>query len=130
MALPGPEGNRRRSLFPRLFPKAFTRAFTRFFSRLLRGLRERTTSGRQTARDQLLSSDLIFLSNASNGLSLGVGPSALQERVDLLLELLDRGLALDLLAIDKEGRRRIDLQHLAGILLVGGDLVEQRLIFQ
>src|SRR6266566_4796846 len=71
MALPGPEGNRRRSLFPRLFPKAFTRAFTRFFSRLLRGLRERTTSGRQTARDQLLSSDLIFLSNASNGLSLG-----------------------------------------------------------
>src|SRR6266446_3177510 len=73
MALPGPEGNRRRSLFPRLFPKAFTRAFTRFFSRLLRGLRERTTSGRQTARDQLLSSDLIFLSNASNGLSLECG---------------------------------------------------------
>src|SRR5262249_44092939 len=36
--------------------------------------------------------------------------AALQERIDLLLELADRGLALDPFAIDEEGRRRIHLQ--------------------
>src|SRR6516162_4412638 len=59
-----------------------------------------------------------------------VEESALEKRVDLLLELLDRGFALDLLAVDEEGRRRINLQHLARIFLVGGDLVEQRLVLQ
>src|SRR6516162_1214952 len=59
-----------------------------------------------------------------------VEESALEKRVDLLLELLDRGFALDLLAVDEEGRRRIDLQHLARIFLVGGDLVEERLILE
>src|SRR5229473_3167822 len=53
--------------------------------------------------------------------------SALQERLDLLIEFLERGLALDHLAVDEEGRRGIDLQHFAGVLLIGGDLVEQRL---
>ena len=53
-----------------------------------------------------------------------------KQRVDLLVEFLERGLALDLLAIDEEGRRRIHLQHLAGVFLVGGDLVEQRLVLQ
>src|SRR5690242_3967416 len=35
------------------------------------------------------------------------GVSALQKRVDLLLELFDRGLTLDLLTVDEEGRGRI-----------------------
>src|SRR5438445_9374203 len=60
----------------------------------------------------------------------GVLRSALQERLDLLVELFERCFALDHLAIDKEGRRRIDLQHFAGIFLVGGDLVHQRLILE
>src|SRR5262249_23683962 len=42
-----------------------------------------------------------------------VEESALEKRVDLLLKLLDRGFTLDLVAVDEEGRRRIDLQHLA-----------------
>ena len=58
------------------------------------------------------------------------GRSALQQRIDLLGEVFERDLALDHLAIDEEGRRRIDLQDLVGELLVGGDLVEQRLILQ
>src|ERR1700730_17084621 len=56
--------------------------------------------------------------------------SALQERLDLLIEFLERGLALDHLAVDEEGRCRIDLQHFAGELLIGGDLVEQRLVLE
>src|SRR3954447_17795855 len=56
--------------------------------------------------------------------------SALQLRVDALAELVKSLLALEHLAIDEEGRRRIDLQHFGGELLVGGDLVEQRLILQ
>src|ERR1700758_4676120 len=67
------------------------------------------------------------------GLWLRLNPveeSALEKRVDLLLKFLDRGLALDPVAIDEEGRRRIDLQHLACIFLVRGDLVEQRLVLQ
>src|SRR5262249_24813317 len=46
------------------------------------------------------------------GLCYALNPveeSALEKRVDLLLEFLDRGFALDLLAVDEEGRRRIDL---------------------
>src|SRR3979409_1584115 len=60
----------------------------------------------------------------------GFVQSALEKRLDALVKFLERGLALDLLAIDEKGRRRIDLQHLAGVLLVGGDLVEQCLILQ
>src|SRR5216684_8316721 len=56
--------------------------------------------------------------------------SALQQRFDLLVEFLERGLALDHIAIDEKGRRRVDLQHLVGEFLVGGDLVEQRLVLE
>src|SRR5437879_13649242 len=91
MAMPGPEGNRRSRLFPRVL------------SRLSWGLRGRLNPDPE---------------------------SALQERLDLLVEFLKRGFALDLLAVDKEGRRRIDLEHLAGVFLVGGDLVQQRLVLQ
>src|SRR4030081_1704922 len=90
MARPGPKGNRRPGLFPRL----------------LRGLRVPVNPVRQ--REE----------------------SALEKRLDALVKFLERGLALDLLAIDEKGRRRIDLQHLASVLLVGSDLVEQRLILE
>src|SRR5262249_40291652 len=43
--------------------------------------------------------------------------AALEERIDLLLELPDRRLALDPFAIDEEGRRRIHLQDVAGVFL-------------
>src|SRR6202790_2428934 len=54
----------------------------------------------------------------------GAQESALQQRFDPLVEFLERSPALDLLAIDEKGRRRVDLQHIAGVLLIGGDLVE------
>src|SRR5258706_7018575 len=60
----------------------------------------------------------------------GDAKSALQERLDLLVKFLERGLALDHLAIDEKSRRRVDLQHVAGELLVGGNLVEQRLVLE
>src|SRR5665647_2221064 len=47
----------------------------------------------------------------------GSDRSALLQRLDLLVEFLERGLALDLLAIDEERRRRIDLQHIIGVFL-------------
>src|ERR1700677_721633 len=56
--------------------------------------------------------------------------SALQQRFDSLVEFLERGLALDHLAIDEEGRRRIDLQHFAGVLLIGFEFVDQRLVLE
>src|SRR5258707_9585716 len=56
--------------------------------------------------------------------------SALEQRLDLLVEFLERGLALDHLAIDEKGRCRVDLQHLAGEFLIGGDLVQQRLVLE
>src|ERR1700676_235203 len=56
--------------------------------------------------------------------------SALQQRRDALGKLLERGLALEHLAIDEEGRCRIDLQNFVGVFLVGCDLVEQRLILE
>src|SRR5229473_8556827 len=62
--------------------------------------------------------------------SAGAQESALQQRFDPLVEFLERGLAPDHLAVDEKGRRRVDLQHLVGELLVGGDLVEQRLVFE
>src|SRR5882762_6373077 len=60
----------------------------------------------------------------------GTRESAFQQRFDLLVEFLERGLAPDHVAIDEEGRRRTDLQHLGGEFLVGGDLVEQRLVLE
>src|ERR1700674_697407 len=50
----------------------------------------------------------------------GANRSALQQRFDSLVEFLERGLALDHLAVDEEGRRRSDLQHFAGEFLIGG----------
>src|ERR1700687_1049448 len=44
--------------------------------------------------------------------------SALQQRRDALGKLLERGLALEHLAIDEEGRCRIDLQNFVGVSLV------------
>src|SRR5215213_4568901 len=61
---------------------------------------------------------------------VGVEQSGLQQRLDLLVEIRERRVALDLLAIDKKGRCRIDLQYLAGIFLVGRDLVEQGLVLE
>ena len=58
------------------------------------------------------------------------GESALQQRINALLELLDRGLALDLVTVDEKGGRGIHLQDLAGVFLIGCDLVEQRPIVQ
>src|SRR3954447_22702789 len=60
----------------------------------------------------------------------GAGLLALffQERLDPLVQLLERHRALEPLAIDKEGRRRIDLYGLHRVALVGGELVEQRLV--
>src|SRR5260221_6673706 len=60
----------------------------------------------------------------------GPEESALQQRLDLLVKFLERSLALDHLAIDEKGWRRVDLQHVAGEFLVGGDLVEQRLVLE
>src|SRR5882757_6273541 len=56
--------------------------------------------------------------------------SALQQCIDALAELVEGLFALEHLAVDEEGRCRIDLQHLGGEFLVGRDLVEQRLILQ
>src|SRR3954466_13546469 len=55
--------------------------------------------------------------------------SALQQLLDQGVEIFEFD-TLYPLAIDEETRGRIDLQHLAGVFLVGGDLVEQGLIFQ
>src|SRR5258707_4848579 len=54
--------------------------------------------------------------------------SALEQRLDLLVEFLERGLALDHLAIDEKGRCRVDLQHLAGEFLIGGYPIQQDLV--
>ena len=45
--------------------------------------------------------------------------SVLQQLFDSLVELFERDCAFDPLAIDEEGRRRIDLQHLVGELFIG-----------
>jgi hypothetical protein len=59
----------------------------------------------------------------------GRTPLLLRQRFDLRLQFLKRHRALEHLAIDEEGRRCIDLEDLIGEFLVGGELVEQRLIF-
>src|SRR5436305_11847040 len=58
----------------------------------------------------------------------GARESALQQRLDPLLELLERGRASDHLAVDEEGRGRADLQHLVGIFEVVHDLLSDRWI--
>src|SRR5438045_9731159 len=64
-------------------------------------------------------------SNASGALE-----SAFQQGLYALVEFLKRLFALDHLAINEKGRRRTDLQHLGRELLIGGDLVEQRLVLE
>src|ERR1700755_1006107 len=99
MAMRRPQGNRQRPLFPRL----------------LLGLSVKMNLDGEKLANQLLNSALSSLPNGSSGVWVSRGAwSALQQRIDSLLELLERGLALDLLAIDEEGRRRIHLQHLTG----------------
>ena len=66
----------------------------------------------------------------SGAVKFPVNAQLLSSGFDPLVEFLERGFALDLLAIDEKGRRRIDLQHLGGVFLVGDDLVEQRLVLQ
>ena len=102
MAGPGRKGNRRRHLFPRVCC-----GFVNRFDEVFAGL---------TAPDE---------SNPS-----GASESAFQQGLKALVEFLEPGVALDQLAIDEEGRRRIDLQNVGGVLLVGGDLVEQRLVLE
>jgi hypothetical protein len=45
--------------------------------------------------------------------------SVLQQLFDPLVELFERDCAFDPLAIDEEGRRRMDPQHLVGELFIG-----------
>src|SRR3954447_18958075 len=54
--------------------------------------------------------------------------SALQQRLDPLVELLERGRALDHLAVDEEGGSRADLQHLMSVFEVVHDLLSDRWI--
>src|SRR5581483_8060026 len=112
MAAPVPRGNLPGPLFPRL----------------LLGLSVKMNLDGEALANRLLNSGLSLLLNlphASRG-----ARSALQQRIDSLLELLERGLALDLLAIDEEGRRRIHLEHLGRVFLISDELVEQRLVVE
>src|SRR5258708_37979975 len=56
--------------------------------------------------------------------------SGFQQRFYPLVELLEAGFADDHLAIDEKARRAIDLQHILGVFLDGGDLVLHRLVLQ
>src|ERR1700730_10459213 len=119
MALRWPRGNR---------PSAF-------FPRLLLGLSAKMNLDGERLANQLLNNGLNVLPNRFDAKERITRASrdpesALQQRIDSLLELLERGLALDLLAIDEEGRRRIHLQHLACVFLVGDELVQQRLVIE
>src|ERR1700712_6036571 len=49
-------------------------------------------------------------------------PLLLQVRFDPFFQFLIRHRAFQPLAVDEEGRRRVDLQHLKGKPLVGGEL--------
>src|SRR5258705_4467273 len=70
----------------------------------------------------------LTVPNESN--ASGPSESAFQQGFNALVEFLEALFALDHLAIDEKGRRRIDLQHIGGELLIAGDLVEQRLILE
>src|ERR1700758_4077580 len=117
MALRWPQGNRRSRLFPRL----------------LLGLSAKMNLDGEAVANQHFISGLSLLSNRLHGIGrkspvpvcFAGTRSTLQQRINPLLEFLERGLALDLLAVDEEGRRRVHLQHLTGIFLVGDELVEQ-----
>src|SRR4051794_34637431 len=88
------------------------RAFPSLLSRLLQGLRGRMNPVRESGFQQGIDS-------FSKVLVSEPGRSALQHRIDALRKLLKSLLALEHLAVDEEGRRRTDLQHLAGEFLVG-----------
>src|SRR5712675_1120049 len=62
--------------------------------------------------------------------ALGPSESAFQQGFNALVEFLEALFALDHLAIDEKGRRRIYFQDLGGELLIGGDLVEQGLVLE
>jgi len=70
-----------------------------FFPSLLLGLSAQMNLDRKPPENQHLSGDSMFPANADRR-----GRSALEQRIDPLLELLDRGLAFDLLAVNEEGR--------------------------
>src|SRR5437899_859126 len=89
------------------FPKAFAKGSVTCFVEVFAGL---------TASDE---------SNLP-----GTSELAFQQGLKALVEFLEPCVALDQLAIDEEGGRRIDLQNVGGVLLIGGDLVEQRLILE
>src|SRR5665213_1307573 len=104
MARPGRKGNRRPGLFPRLLSSLLQGLLGSRYPKIFYGFLEQARS------------------RASE--------SALQHRLDLLVEFIERRFALDDFAIDEEGRRRIHLEHVGGVLLIGGDLVEQRLVLE
>ena len=54
--------------------------------------------------------------------------SALQKRGEYLLQFLERHRAFEFLAIDEEGRCRVDLQLIGGKLLIGLDLLQKGFI--
>src|ERR1700731_3950938 len=92
MATPEPEGNRRPGLFPRLLFRLPGCACCSW---------QKSSSGLAPA---------WFANRRRSVQRKGANRSALQQRFDSLVEFLERGLALDHLAVDEEGRRRIDLQ--------------------
>jgi hypothetical protein len=88
MARPAAQGNRRAGLFPRL----------------LQGVMRESKFRSGATPNQVFNSNLIFLSNSSNGLSPAIIPPLMKKR------------------------RSLDLQRLAGVPSVGCEPVEQRLI--
>src|SRR5712691_5747978 len=56
--------------------------------------------------------------------------SALEQRIDLFRQFLDRQRAAQLLAIDEQGWRRFDAELLGGAVLLGLQAVEELLISQ
>src|SRR5712671_4846934 len=94
--------------------------------------------GREGNRDRRLSQSFCRgfvesfagLTARSESTASGASESAFQQGFDALVEFLEALFALDHLAIDEKGRRRIHLQHFGGELLIGRDLVEQRLILE
>src|SRR3954471_23404798 len=79
---------------------------------------------------KVLWSPFAALTPPSESNASGASESAFQQGLYALVEFLKRLFALDHLAINEKGRRRTDLQHLGCELLIGGDLVEQRLVLE
>jgi hypothetical protein len=82
MAAPGRKGNRPGRLFPRLL-RRLLRPFMEPFAGVIGANESRPTKSEA---------------------------SALQQRLDLVIELLERGFAHDRLAIDEKGRGSLNLQ--------------------